>query len=51
MKKIYCVGFYCPVIIRNKKIVTQVPLLTVSGMSVHPFIAIKNELINHVKEN
>lgn len=49
-KQIYCVGFYGHVKITDKIIVTQVPLLTMSGMSVHPFNAMNNEFINHVKE-
>lgn len=36
--------------ISDKKIVTQVPLLAMSGMSVYPFNAMNNEFINHVKK-
>lgn len=50
-EQIYCVGYYDPVKITEERIVTQAPLLTMPGMSVHLFNAMNNESITNVKEN
>lgn len=50
-EQIYCVGYYDPLKITDKRIVTQEPSLTTPGMSVHLFNAMNNEFIINVKEN